>query len=71
MTAAGNNVSSTPEDRTAAATTTSAARDQNQVQESKSGRNALAGGNILVRFYKRYVMDDYGHDFDCDNFSKL
>lgn len=43
----------------------------NKSNKSSSGRNATASGNILVRFYKRYVMDDYEQDFDCDNFSKL
>lgn len=28
-------------------------------------------GNILMRFYKRYVMDSNDQNNDCDNFSKL
>ena len=49
-------------------TTTSNRTDDNDKTHGGGGGSR----NILVRFYKRYVMDNYEQDnYDCDNFSKL
>lgn len=41
---------------------------QNQDHPTDKSKGA---DNILVRFYKRYLMDNNELNYECDNFSKL
>lgn len=42
--------------------------ENNKLPSTSKGREPE---NILLRFYKRYMTDNYEQDYDCDNFSKL
>lgn len=44
---------------------------QKDDEKGKHNRKNTTNDNILVRFYKRYVMDNCEQNYDCDNFSKL
>lgn len=47
-------------------------RDVSSSVSSFKSPKSTNSDNILVRFYKRYVMDSYEQStYDCDNFSKL
>ena len=47
--------------------------NEDEAQKAEAKMNKFANrDNILMRFYKRYVMNSYVQSsYDCDNFSKL
>lgn len=52
-------------------TTTTATAASGATNGQQADNKTRVGENILIRFYKRYMVDNSEQNYDCDNFSKL